>query len=50
MGEGYDYSWKIILGPGEGTSLNYRLQPDATLSGPVVEGLDPEIVSGARVI
>lgn len=50
MGDAYDYHWKITLGPGERTSLDYRLLPDATFSGPVVEGLDPDIVTGARVI
>jgi DNA topoisomerase-6 subunit B len=50
MGDAYDYSWKITLGPGERTYLDCRLLADATFSEPVVEGLDPEIVTGARVI
>jgi DNA topoisomerase-6 subunit B len=50
MEDAYDYHWKITLGPGESTTLDYRLRPEATFSGPVVEGLDAEIVTGARVI
>ncbi len=51
LGNGYDYHWKLSLGPGECTSLSYSVPTESlSLKEPVVEGLDPEIVTGARVI
>jgi DNA topoisomerase-6 subunit B len=51
LGDGYDYHWKLSIGPGESTTLSYTVQTDdAALGEPVVEGLDAEIVTGARVI
>ena len=51
LGNGYDYHWKLSLGPGESTSLSYSVPTESlSLKEPVVEGLDPEIVTGARVI
>jgi len=51
LGDGYDYHWKLSLGPGESTTLSYTIHSDdAALGEPVVEGLDAEIVTGARVI
>jgi DNA topoisomerase-6 subunit B len=51
LGDGYDYHWKLSLAPGVSTSISYRLPSNSPLSGqPVVEGLDAEIVTGARVI
>jgi DNA topoisomerase-6 subunit B len=51
LGNGYDYHWKLSLGPGESTSLSYSVATESlSLKEPVVEGLDPEIVTGARVI
>ena len=51
LGDGYDYHWKLSLGPGESTTLSYTVHSDDTALGePVVEGLDAEIVTGARVI
>ncbi|HPC89360.1 MAG TPA: DNA topoisomerase VI subunit B [Methanothrix sp.] len=55
IGDGYDHHWKLSLAPGQKATLNYRIAA-AGLSGilslkePVVEGLDAEIVRGARVI
>jgi DNA topoisomerase-6 subunit B len=51
LGDGYDYHWKLSLGPGERASLSYSVPSDgASLGEPVVEGLEAEIVTGARVI
>ena len=51
LGDGYDYHWKLSLGPGERASLSYSVPADgASLGEPVVEGLEAEIVTGARVI
>jgi len=51
LGDGYDYHWKLSLAPGVSTSISYSLPSNSPLSGqPVVEGLDAEIVTGARVI
>ncbi|VVB69695.1 Type 2 DNA topoisomerase 6 subunit B [uncultured archaeon] len=51
LGDGYDYQWKLSLGPGERASLSYSLPSDgASFGEPVVEGLEAEIVTGARVI
>jgi len=51
LGDGYDYHWKLSLAPGVSTSISYSLPLNSPLSGqPVVEGLDAEIVTGARVI
>jgi len=61
LGEGYDHHWKLSLAPGQKATLSYRIacrdasNGDASSAGakmkePVVEGLDAEIVTGARVI
>ncbi len=51
LGDGYDYYWKLALGPGEKKSLCYSVKSAGTrLSRTVVEGLDSEIVTGAKVI
>lgn len=51
MGDSYDYHWKISLAPGERMSLFYEIRSDGARFSPlVVEGLDPEIVTGAKVI
>jgi DNA topoisomerase-6 subunit B len=51
LGDGYDYHWKLSLPPGQSILLRYRVAADGvSLKEPVVEGLDEEIVTGARVI
>jgi DNA topoisomerase VI subunit B len=51
MGEGYDYHWKLSLAPGQKALISYSISSDGVaLAEPVIEGLDPEIVTGARVI
>jgi len=51
LGDGYDYHWKLSVGPGESTFLSYSIAADGvSMKEPVVEGLDAEIVTGARVI
>lgn len=51
MGDVYDYHWKLSLGPGESATLCYSVRSDgASFGDPVVEGLESEIVTGARVI
>ena len=51
LGDGYDHHWKLSVGPGQKAIISYQI--GANSSGPakpVVEGLDPEIVTGARAI
>lgn len=51
IGEGYDYHWKLSIKPGERTSLNYNVCSEGVnFKDLVVEGLEAEIVTGARVI
>lgn len=51
MGDKYDYYWKLTLAPGETTSLSYKVRSEGhVVSDPVVEGLEAEVVTGARVI
>jgi DNA topoisomerase-6 subunit B len=51
LGDGYDYHWKLSLAPGERASLCYSLRSEGiSLGEPVVEGLEAEMVTGARVI
>ena len=51
MGDGYDHHWKLSIGPGESTILSYSVHLDGRpMKEPVVEGLEAEIVTGARVI
>lgn len=51
IGNGYDYNWKLSLAPGEATSMSYKVRSEGHIvSEPVVEGLDAEVVTGARVI
>jgi len=51
IGEGYDYNWKLSMKPGERSSLNYSVCSEGlSFKDLVVEGLEAEIVTGARVI
>jgi len=53
LGDGFDYHWKLSIGPGESVAVDYCVPhagPSLPLAEPVVEGLDEEIVTGARVI
>ncbi len=51
LGEGYDYHWKIAIAPGQAATLSYSITAEGVaLKEPVIEGLDAEIVTGARVI
>jgi DNA topoisomerase-6 subunit B len=51
LGDGYDHHWKLSMGPGERTTLSYTVHADGgPRKEPVVEGLEAEIVTGARVI
>lgn len=51
IGEGYDYHWKLSLKPGESISLSYTVRFEGTsFRDLVVEGLEAEVVTGARVI
>ena len=51
MGDDYDHHWKLSIGPGESTILSYSVHLDGKpMKEPVVEGLEAEIVTGARVI
>ncbi len=51
MADGYDYQWKISIRAGERISLMYTIK-DHPIKMPeaVVEGLDSEMVTGARVL
>lgn len=51
IGEGYDYHWKLSLKPGESISLSYTVRSEGTsFRDLVVDGLETEVVTGARVI
>jgi DNA topoisomerase-6 subunit B len=51
LGDAFDYQWKLSLPAGQSVSLRYRIAADGvTLKEPVVEGLDEDMVTGARVI
>lgn len=54
MGNDYDYIWKIVLKPGEAFAVNYQLPDPSDLESikesPIVEGVEEEIVTGARAI
>ncbi|MFB3765873.1 MAG: DNA topoisomerase VI subunit B [Methanotrichaceae archaeon] len=51
IGEGYDYHWKLSMKPGERSSLSYKVSSEGLrFRDLVIEGLDAEIVTGARVI
>ncbi len=51
LGDGYDHHWKLSMAPGESTVLSYNVHADSVpRKEPVVEGLEAEIVTGARVI
>jgi DNA topoisomerase-6 subunit B len=54
MGNDYDYIWKIVLKPGEAFAVNYRLPDPSDVNSiretPIVEGVEEEIVTGARAI
>jgi hypothetical protein len=51
LGDGYDYHWKLSIGPGQATTLSYSIAADGvSLKELVVEGQEAENVTGARVI
>ncbi|RSD35321.1 MAG: DNA topoisomerase VI subunit B [Methanohalophilus sp.] len=54
MGNDYDYIWKIVLKPGEAFAVNYQLPDPSDVNSiretPIVEGVEEEIVTGARAI
>ena len=51
LGDSYDYHWKLSIAPGQSAALSYSITAEgAALKEPVVEGLDAEIVRGAKVI
>ncbi len=51
LGDRYDHHWKLSLGAGQKATISYQIGANGKeLKEPVVEGLDPEIVTGARVI
>jgi DNA topoisomerase-6 subunit B len=51
LGDGYDYHWKLAIAPGQAATLSYSITAEGVaLKEPVIEGLDAEIVTGARVI
>jgi DNA topoisomerase-6 subunit B len=54
MGNDYDYIWKIVLRPGEAFAVNYQLPDPSDVNSiretPIVEGVEEEIVTGARAI
>src|SRR5512137_2033889 len=51
LGDDYDYHWKLAIAPGKAATLSYSITAEVVaLKEPVIEGLDAEIVTGARVI
>ncbi len=51
LGDSYDYHWKLAIAPGQATTLCYCITAEGVaLKEPVIEGLEAEIVTGARVI
>jgi len=51
IADGYDYHWKLSIAPGKSAAISYSIAAEAVaLKEPVIEGLDSEIVTGARVI
>ena len=51
IGDGYDYHWGLSLAPGETASFSYKVRSEGHIfSDPVVEGLEADVVTGARVI
>jgi DNA topoisomerase-6 subunit B len=50
IGDAYDHYWKMSLAAGERATLCYQIPSEARLSQPVVEGVEEEIVTGAKVI
>ncbi|MGB4679665.1 MAG: DNA topoisomerase VI subunit B, partial [Methanothrix sp.] len=51
LGDGYDHHWKLSIGPGKKATISYQIGANGKEPAePVVEGLEPEIVTGARVI
>ncbi|MDM7935027.1 MAG: DNA topoisomerase VI subunit B, partial [Methanothrix sp.] len=50
VGDGYDHQWRLSLGPGEGAILSYSIASGVGMRETVVEGLDPDMVTGARVV
>ncbi|NPV61201.1 MAG: DNA topoisomerase VI subunit B [Methanotrichaceae archaeon] len=50
IGDAYDHHWKMSMAPGERVTLCYQMPSEARLLQPVVEGVEEEIVTGAKVI
>jgi DNA topoisomerase-6 subunit B len=51
LADSYDYHWRLSIAPGQKAAISYSVAADGVkLQEPVVEGLDAEIVTGARVI
>jgi DNA topoisomerase-6 subunit B len=51
LGDGFDYHWKLSLAPGQSADLSYNVRSEGlSFSDLVVEGLEAEVVTGARVI
>ncbi|MDD1741882.1 MAG: DNA topoisomerase VI subunit B, partial [Methanotrichaceae archaeon] len=50
IGDNYDCFWKISLKPGEGQQISYDVPSGTKFSETVIEGLESEVVTGARVI
>ena len=50
IGDSYDYQWKLSLGPGEQQSLSYQVRSGTKFSEAIVEGIEADVVTGARVI
>lgn len=54
MGKQIDYVWKISLKPGEQKAIIYKLdigwEDAAKLPGLVVDGIEPELITGAKAV
>ncbi len=51
IGKQVDYIWKISLKPGEQKAIVYKLLEDASnLPQPVVEGIEQELITGAKAV
>ncbi|MDI6902879.1 MAG: DNA topoisomerase VI subunit B [Methanocellales archaeon] len=52
MGDATNLVWKISLGPGEQKVLCYKIECSGTpqLQTPIAEGIDEEVIIGARVV
>ncbi|MCJ7444282.1 MAG: DNA topoisomerase VI subunit B [Methanotrichaceae archaeon] len=50
MSDGYDHYWKLSLSPNEQQLITYQVRLGTKFSEIVIEGIEPEVVTGARVI